>query len=416
MSVSSLGQGVGLLAIWGMTLGCTVQPPPSSLGAPGDSGAAKTAPNTKRWFEVADHASRFRTRVNSASEPRITTEAGYVRVLIALGAREEINCFVYDQPIVAGRAVARLLAAAESGIRFERIVPLSLSRVAMSPLVHLRAEYITTMEPRGRRGEIKLAVSPRVRFPLVCTHEALGNEAEFARVVGDFAENLQPDSLFARDTLARGEAPLAEELWVRTAERTLAFRQWRAARGVEGDISTLEITSTFESVGEGLRVSDVRVAERTDEEGLVFSEWLEMQDADKEVGARARRVGSAKGAYRYEVSGSATNGAWNANFSSEEPLSSSFELFLGQMSPPPPERKTLFFLYEPRNKSGERTEVVQHFTDEGASRLEVGETVYELTLGDDHLPRKKSASAHAIEWELLSRNVHDEELRARLHK
>lgn len=234
-------------------------------------------------WDIIDRAARFRTRVLAAEEPEVVTQPGYVHVRVPTTDSRPVDCFLYDSPLITGQAFVRLLRAAEIGIDYERIRLEAVLLSGKSPLVVLEATY---REERGALGKLFVGLVPRVKIPLVCSHEG-SSSANVRETIESLSSNLEPASDFSVDSLAEGEKLRSFELWALYREgRPIGFRQWRAAQNDAGEISTLEIASLLEPVGREITATDVRSSEREGAEGVLrLAEWLELVDG--ELHARA---------------------------------------------------------------------------------------------------------------------------------
>lgn len=285
-----------------------------------------TASSELLSWDVIDRVSRWKTTVLATEEPEVVTEAGYVHVRVRAAHPRPVDCFLYDSPIITGQALVRLLSAAEIGIDYERVDVETIGIAANNPLVVLKAPFVE--EEGSARGTLFVGLVPRIKVPVVCSHEATSSRILHS-TLRSLAEGLAPESDFFTDSLAEGELPLVFELWtIYRGERPIGFRQWRAARNSSGEVSTLEIASLLESQGDELHATDVRVSEHADEQGLRLSDWLELVDGELHARAALERVpGAEQGEtkqWSYRVAGQSVQGPVQVTLHSAVPFQSSY--------------------------------------------------------------------------------------------
>lgn len=313
-----------------VAFGCT--PAGSEASSPGESHRSRatgTSSSEIRSWDVIDRVSRWQTTVLATEEPKVVTEAGYVHVRVRTADPRPVDCFLYDSPIITGQALVRLLNAAQIGIDYETVEVETIGIAANNPLVVVKAPF--REEEGDGRGTLFVGIVPRVKVPVVCSHEGKSSQVLHA-TLRSVAEGLTPLSDFFTDSLAEGELPLVFELWtLYQGERPIGFRQWRAAKNPSGEISTLEIASVLEPLGANLRATDVRVSEHADEQGLRLSDWLELIDGDLHARAALERLpplpGSEQGQLKqwsYQAAGLGAQGPVQATLRLDAPLQSSY--------------------------------------------------------------------------------------------
>lgn len=313
-----------------VAFGCTsAGPEPSSPSESRRSQTPGAGSSALQPWDVIDRVSRWRTTVLATEEPEVVTQPGYVHVRVRAADPRPVDCFLYDSPLITGQALARLLNAAEIGIDYETVAVEAIGIVANNPLIVVKAPF--REEEGGGRGTLVVGVVPRVKVPVVCSHESTSSELLQA-TLRSLAEKLAPSSEFSSDSLAEGELLLVFELWTIYRDgRPIGFRQWRAARNSTGEISTLEIASMLESQGKRLRATDVRVSEHADERGLRLSDWLQLVDGELSARAALERVQPSTGAelkepeqWSYRVASLGDQGPVETTLHSAVPLRSSY--------------------------------------------------------------------------------------------
>jgi hypothetical protein len=350
-----------------------------------DSGRESTLSS----WDIVDRAARFKTKVFASEEPEVITQPGYVHVRVRTADIRPVDCFLYDAPIITGQALVRLLRAAEIGIDYQRIRPEAVLRSGNNPLVVLAANYReedSGEKDSGEPGKLFVGLVPRVKIPIVCSHEAT-TSSSLRKTIDSLSRGLEPSSDFSVDSLALGEHLQVFELWALYREgRPVGFRQWRAAQNEAGELSTLEIVSLLGAKEQDLTAIDVRVSEREDAEGLLLSEWLELLDGEPHGRAALTRVpqepapeGGGAARFSYRVLGLGQSGPVEKTLTASEPF------------------RSAFFAHEEIQRvegSGGETEFLSFFPnyhlDQGtrlhyrASRLLGAQKVGELEVGDSH--------------------------------
>jgi hypothetical protein len=343
------------------------------------------------------------SELRTSSKPEISVEPGYHRVVASIGSTRPLNCFVYEVPIDAGQAVTRLIRAISVGLEFERIEPRSVTLVGAVPLVHISGSYRES--ETGRPGFFKLAIAPRTQYPVVCTHDEIGFVGEFESSVKDFLESFE-----VTETSQLGASvPMVSEVWKLSDDSgSLGFSTFRFYRGPKGEKVSLEVSSTYSSVGDRLRTTDSVALENEDEAGLLSGKWLDIVDTRPLLQIMLERRPEDAQHFRFigEVDGEQVSG----QFESEIPLSSSgaaaLELQKRSRGPEPFVGELSFLRYEPRRAVGAPVKQVYSETAvRGKIRVDRAGETSDLRLGADGLPDRSHASGGSRQALLLHRET-----------
>lgn len=387
-----------------VAFGCTpAGPEPSSSGESSRSKTEMAGSELHRW-DVIDHISRWKTTVLATEEPDVATKAGYVHVRVRAADLRPVDCFFYDSPIITGQALVRLLNAAEIGIDYQTVEVEAIGIAANNPLVVIKAPF--REEEGAGRGTLFVGVVPRVKVPVVCSHES-SSSGTLLSTLRSVAEEFTPASDFSLDSLAEGELLLVFELWTIYREgRPIGFRQWRAATNSSGKISTLEIASLLESEGAKLRATDVRVSEHADHQGLHLSDWLELVDGELSARAALQREQPGAGTqqeaaekWSYRVAGLSDRGPVQSTIHSAVPFESSYFAHEEIVQAQAHGGEAEFPSFLPNFELSQATKI--HYKrlpsdaplDGAKGELQVGSSVFELGWEDGQLTSRKERNS-----------------------
>lgn len=249
---------------------------------------------------VSAKGGEWTSRVVATAIPEVSAQPGYHHVVASLDSERSLNCFVYQVPIDAGQAVLRLLRAVSVGLEFEAFEPQSLELISEAPVMWFRGKYHES--DTGRPGVLRVVVSPRRQFPVVCTHDQLEESKLYSASVREFLGALR----FNKEAFEHFVEPSFYELWkLSDAEGMLGFSIFQMFEESQGVRACLEIGATFRWEGGLLRTTDRVVLENEDEVGLKSGKWLDiastrpilqvMLERQVEPGFRYRSVSEING-------------------------------------------------------------------------------------------------------------------------
>ncbi len=250
-------------------------------------------------MRIVDPLGRWETRVrlptpdavfrSSMDHPAVIKDAlpGYVHIRIDDG-RSGINCFVYEEPILAGEALDKMLRAIAPGLEFVGFSPLSIAHINSVPLVETTLRYRTTGEPISD-GKMKMVLFPRDQTPVVCTREWQDGPSPNDRIIREFVQHITgiDDGADSR-ALFRFEKD----------DRHLGFATLATQSIGDDSVATLR-SSWFDFSKDGAKNRDRVLREATRADGtLVWTQWFEIFDGEISVRGQVERQGDE---YRYAL-------------------------------------------------------------------------------------------------------------------
>ncbi len=372
----------------------------------------------RRW-PLADPRGRYSTKAEALERPAVSEEPGYLRIQLPIGARHPVHCFVYEGPIDAGQAVTRLLRAVSVEVEFSKIRVLQVKEVNDEPLVILRGDFDTKIKGQLTHGAMKLAVIPRPRFPIVCTHESLHLDNAFVRIAQGFATDFRVNR---PEEIPRQKGRLIlKELWqLRAGGLPIGFSSFQVYASSSQVFTSLQIRSTFVSVKERLETSDSVILEKEDSDGLFMGRWLDLINTKRTLQIMVERKKDSTTQYRFL--GQVANSRKQGTFDAPSPLRSTFAGYkflapsLDKYFPPStaqsqPEpslgEATLNYLqYVPgQTVTGPSSILYNRGQDNAKLSIKKGELELQVTLGPDALPRRRAIVGSQSEAVLLKRTL-----------
>ena len=256
--------------------GCTPAGEPSS--PPGAARDAATEPfQPLRSFPnqpVQDPLGRWRVFVESESKPVILDEGGFVQVRIPTTNGSTLNCFVYDIVLDSGQAVVRFLRAASVGLTFHSFQITEVEALRGAPVVFFAGDY-STQRSEESSGTLSMMISPRLQFPIVCSHDSPQRDPAFHRVSREFLNTFHVIE-------ASSPPSTLSEIWrLEDQSGPLGFWFYGAYQGEDGSTTSLSLSSLFRWDQGALRTSDSVAVEVQDAIGLLRGRWLQMRDTEK---------------------------------------------------------------------------------------------------------------------------------------
>ena len=264
------------LAAWVILVGCRG---PGFASAPEEKrlrpdarlrSTVKVVDSLGRWSTSVTVAGKLSERFSEGEHPvEKYVLPGYVRVKISTEGTSKANCFVYEEPILAGQAMQRLLRAISPGLTFHAFSPVGISERNGQPLVELLVGYRLTQPPHGT-GQMRLLVHPRVDFPVVCTMEWEGSQRPDASPMRDFVSHFEVAS--------QEKKPEFAELWL--IERGGVGTGFIHVQGeLQGEVYVTVTRSTWFSFDElGAENRDRLTREVSRDASLVWVQWYEFYD------------------------------------------------------------------------------------------------------------------------------------------
>lgn len=258
--------------LWAAGWGChPLRPSPPAVD---DTKVETRAPELR---EIIDPTGRWRSQVNIQQVPKLHALPGHVRLDLTPGSPLVTNCFVYEQPILAGEATAQLLRAIAPGLRWNKFSPLEIEVLNHTPLVAFSLEFETTLGEK-ERGALAIFVFPRLEQPAMCSIEAAldskqsstaAEQHEAHRAVRQFLTNL---------TTTAPVPSARSELWlIQQHGSPVGFRQIRVETIGDAYVTTTQ-SSRFSLAPAAVLNADRIDTELEDVAGLRRMTWLQLTD------------------------------------------------------------------------------------------------------------------------------------------
>jgi len=372
-------------------------------------------------YEISDPSQRFTAKIEAVEPPRLTSEEGYFRVIVPVGAPEPINCFVYEGAIAAGHAVTKLLRAVSVGIDFTHVESVAVREIGGAPVVFLQGDYRETdrghtdAEGKPKRGELKLAISPRMTFPVVCTLEARGLEQSFKRIVSGLLSSFETTEEPQRPDSMK-ELVLSEVWRLSKGGHPVGFSRFQMFRSGNNVTTSLQVSATFNSYRSTLRTTDSVVVESEDESGVLTGKWLDTVDTRTVLRLMMERRKGQPGSYRY--AGSLDSRPVQGEFKTESPLRSAAagtEIFTRARDAGLPPKDASYDQFLPLQTLLQASQVSYHWGGASPARkisVTKGELALSVQLGKDGFPKRIRAKGTDREAILLRRIRHEFPARA----
>jgi hypothetical protein len=265
-------------------------------------------------FPVIDPRQRWRGKIEGRLPPLVEDRGDQIGVSVNVGTAADLRCEVHDRQLNPGVVVARLLGAASGSIALQNVSVYKMDSVQDAPVLIASALYATRSEP-PLAGELKIAVSPRAPFSVVCVQDEPGYRAAFARGVEAFLESLE--------TAAPPRPPQYMALWQLRAGENLTGYAWdRIYAEPDGSMSSFRFDTSLAQLASGeVRIEDAVVADVHDRAGITQSNLLSYRGTNKLHELRVARAGRTKYNYAGELRGKAVEGS----LTPEAPLASRYE-------------------------------------------------------------------------------------------
>lgn len=340
---------------------------------------------------IQDPLGRWNAELESESKPTLLDEAGFVQVNIPTQNGSTLNCFVYDVVLDSGQAVVRFLRAASVGLSFRSFQVTDVEAVGDAPLVFFAGDYIPERSEETP-GTLTMMISPRLHFPIVCSHDSPQKDAAFYRISRDFVRSF-------RAVEGPSRPALLSEIWrVDDQNGPAGFWFYRAYQGEDGDITNLSLSSLFEWHEGTLHSSDSVAVETRDAVGLLRGRWLQMRGTEKlqEITLERSAVAAAAEApsFSYRFLGEQNRKRVRGEIQAERPMQSSFflhEQLQAARSLPAAvkvKEQASWSQYIPEQNLEAATAVSVSVLESGVVRLKRALNVLDISLGEDGLPRE----------------------------
>ncbi len=141
---------------------------------------------------IADPKGRWRAAIEARTAPSVRAVEGAVIIGADVGTEQPLICEIHDAQLDPGVTVSKVLGRAGDDVSFVQLTVDRVSAVRDTPVLVLSAVYDTK---QMQAGELKIAVSPRNRYAVVCVQDEPGYRAAFARTVEGLLEALETDEV-----------------------------------------------------------------------------------------------------------------------------------------------------------------------------------------------------------------------------
>lgn len=281
--VRSLLSALIVLSVLTLASGChPLRPVSRGLDSP------DVVARTTQLRSVTDPTGRWRSQVTAEETPKVHVLPGHARVELLPDARLATNCFVYEQPILAGEATAQLLRAIAPGLRFKEFSALDIGTINQTPLVAFSLRFESTLGEK-EQGEIDIFVLPRLDHPAMCSIETVLAEEQSpsARQRDDASRRVKE---FLTNLIVTRTVNIAlDEMWLlKQQDRTVGFRHVRIEK-VDGSYATVTRSSHFSLTPDAIVNSDRIEQELEDEKGLMRMTWLSLADGHPDLRGQMER-------------------------------------------------------------------------------------------------------------------------------
>lgn len=340
--------------------------------------------------EVVDPLGRWVSVLEGPSAPQLKDEAGFVQLVLPSPPGVSLSCFVYEMSLDTGQAVLRFLRAVSVGIRFRSFELETVEVQNGAPVLHFAGAYEAEVLG-GRGGVLSMIISPRIQFPVMCTHDGPKSDPAFATVVTGFLKAFRLRKPVERKLLL-------SEIWeLKSEQKTIGFSWFQSYQGEEQVVSNLSLASSFVWANGKGRTTDFAAVEIEDEGGVSQGRWLSSRGTQKLVELSLKRHSVGAGAVRYRFLGELDGREIAGDFVTQEALRSSRYLdgalrLLGQ-DDSLKEQQWLQYVPELDSSGATMVRLARHDAD--GLLLERGSSSMMLELGPEHRPVRKVSRAPA---------------------
>jgi hypothetical protein len=184
---------------------------------------------------------RWTASVPGLAPPDVLTIEGrrLVFVDIAIGSRTPVYCQVYDEELETAGTIHELLGMALQDRQVDSMVPWAITIDDGHPAAWLEVFYTVDRPGKGKAGGLlKLAISAREDYPILCFHDEVGYKESFRRVAQGFFRSFEPSQRAAEpnylDVVIRyaDDVPIGFKKSVSTEEKELDGHQRWTTHGM----------------------------------------------------------------------------------------------------------------------------------------------------------------------------------------
>jgi alpha/beta superfamily hydrolase len=305
--------------------------PGSPPGAPTRQEPAQVAPAAPPKFDleallarerpaldllpVADPEGHWQAKIEARLPPSVEALDKLVRVHVDVGTDKELRCEITTGQIEPGVALTNLFRATAANIALESVALYRITSIQDVPVLFVAARYSTRATP-PLGGELKIAISPRSQYSVVCLQDEPGYRASFARSVESFLTSMQAEE--------PPRTPPLMMLWQFQAGQRLTGYRWdRMYAEPDGSLSSYSFEVFLAQLASGeVRIRDNVAARAHDRSGMTRASLLAYNGNTRTYEVKLERTQNGKYAFEGEAQGKPVKGS----FKPKAPLGSDYEL------------------------------------------------------------------------------------------
>jgi acetyl esterase/lipase len=266
---------------------------------------------------VMDPKGRWRGSIEARRPPLVVDRGEHVSIRTSLASKDEVRCEVHEGQLNPGAAVANLIGAASGTITLENAVVYRVGRAGGSPVLFVRARYMTRDTP-PLGGELKMAVSPGSQFSFICLHDEPGYRETFVRTVEGLISSFE--------VAAPDRPPQYSAIWqYQVGEAKTGYSWLRIYADADGTISSYDFHVQLAQLASGeVRIRDYTTAEIHDRIGIRRANYLSYRGTTQAYQIELERSEAGPYIYRGNADGKAVEG----RFTPRAPLASEYEVLV----------------------------------------------------------------------------------------
>ncbi len=244
--------------------------------------------------ELMDPSGKWKASVEAAGPVESAVSEGFTTFTIPLGTESPAACFVYDETIDAASAAQAYFKAASNSVNFKQIGITDVVLADETPVLLILGLYTIDRGGNSLMGSFKLAVFPHSNFSTVCTHDELGYQAAFRRVVlGLFKSYQRTDG---KQTVPADHV----QIWAaKIGDQPIGFAKETITAGEAGKVTHLKTSSMLiPRSSSALLADDSASVVHSDRKGIVTKGvWFRSENAALSAELTLERIKKKKYAY-----------------------------------------------------------------------------------------------------------------------
>jgi len=251
---------------------------------------------------IVDPKERWRAQLEARSAPRVQAGKAGVVIEANVGTEQPLHCEIYDAQLVPSVTLQSVLAKASGAVEFLQLTVDRVSAVREVPVLLLSVLYAT--KPDRRAGEIKIALSPRDQYSVLCFHDEPGYRAAFARSVESMLESLETDEV--------SRVPQYSSISKTSARNQTTGYEWnRIYAEPDGSMVALDFTTGLAPIADGeVRLVNELAATVHDRKGITRANFFGAVGKKALYEIEVQRVRSGNYTYAGKLEGKALSGTF----------------------------------------------------------------------------------------------------------